>query len=229
MIYTLYEELQEHTKDETIGNIPEDLKHRIELYLEFSAPRSHLDYYAIYLDNQKIGMTQTFAPWAKIPEHVPQILYFLCQPRRTKAEAKALSEPAFDFIYYFDEYWWRDDRSHRTNADCNDAWYPSFSTLEALIKNYLNQEKGHYMTYEQIVIDDKTNKATLEWKPYAMTLWEEVEDNGEIIEQTGQLLIICFPEKQEKAVINLHRATFLPSLWCQRKTDPRRLPYLLGA
>lgn len=132
MIYTLYEELREHPDlDPTIGNIPEDLKHRIELYLEHSSRQA--EYYDIFLDNQKIGMIEQFRPLTS----KERVLYALLQPKRTLKEAQEESEPNIEYIYYYDEYYWTED-------DCNDAWYPTFTTLEQLIKKVEIQNKIKY-------------------------------------------------------------------------------------
>ena len=147
MTYTLYDELQEFgDSDETIGNIPEDLKHRIEIVLEDGSMRK-VTYYEIQLDGERIGMIEDVHDWrhpvaeALLQLHDPESLkqyyykrYYLTQPKRTEAEARAESDPSVKNIYYFDEKWWDDE-------DCSDAWYPTFSTLEKLINHYLKQQK----------------------------------------------------------------------------------------
>ena len=158
MTYTLYNELQEFgDTDKSIGNIPEDLKHRISIVLEDGSFRQ-VTYYDILLDHRRIGMIEDVHkfghPLAEAIIHAndPNDPYFaknyykryiITQPKRTEAEARAESHPSVKNIYMFDEYYWHPGTcTDDCPEDCGDAWYPTFPTLETFIKEYLRRENA---------------------------------------------------------------------------------------
>ena len=49
------------------------------------------------------------------------------------------------------------------------------------------------MTYQQIVIDNKTNKATIEWKVNNWSQWQQESPAADIIEETNSLIILEIP------------------------------------
>ena len=139
MTYTLYDELKEYPDSPTIGSIPEDLKHRIHIVLEYSHRK--VDYYNINLDGQKIGFIQD---WHDFRHPLGDVLtemyqpeeykkrfkktYMLLMPKKSEKEAQQLSEKNID-IYMYDEHDWGDGSW--------DAWYPTYSTLQNMVEAHL--------------------------------------------------------------------------------------------
>ena len=139
MNYTLYEELQKFPDSPTIGDIPEDLQHRISIFLNWGGRK--VDFYDIALDGEYIGFIQDWHDFRHplgdvlTEMHNPEEFkkrfnktYMLLMPKKLAKEARQISEENIP-LYLNDEYDWGD-------GDW-DAWYPTFSTLQNMIEAHL--------------------------------------------------------------------------------------------
>ena len=103
-----------------------------------------LSIYEIYFNEDKIG-----SAWSKCRQLVsasftegfkysnqqkPPFFYSTITAYRTSKEAENLSDTSYRKPYYFDEYWWNAEDT------CGDAFFPTFDTLEQLIRFHLKGE-----------------------------------------------------------------------------------------
>ena len=134
----------DHTKPRAeIGHIRPHLRSRITFrigYTPNSLRRDIPNYWDIHFDGRYIGSLQEcFTGITSV--------FFADEPLRTLEAAKKLSGGNLTRIYSFEEYDWK-----LPNGRCNysEAYYPTFSTLEELIEDFLsrrindpNAERSH--------------------------------------------------------------------------------------
>lgn len=120
-------------REKAVGNIRAHLRPRISFkigYIPHTLRRDIPTYWDIHFDGRYIGgFQECFTGITSV--------FFADDPMRTLPEAKKLSGGDIPRVYCFDEYLW--GRKSDGNLDYNDAYYPTFLTLEELVEDFLTR------------------------------------------------------------------------------------------
>ena len=119
-------------REKAVGHIRPHLRPRITFkigYIPHTLRRDIPTYWDIFFDTRYIGSFQEC--FTGITS-----LFFADQPMRTLKDAQSVSGGNVPRIYRFDEYNWGPPNGM---SDYNDAYYPTFLTLEELVEDFLSR------------------------------------------------------------------------------------------